>query len=148
MKISKKFSQFEAKKILIIVTSRQNAHLYQINSGHLDLIKEINTKKPHFSDDEGASFRSGHGKNFGTGFVKELSDKEIKKELLDQLSNWIKLTDISSFDEIFIFSPSHMIKEVLAIFKHYKEKIQTEFQGNYIKSHPTVLLEKINNQEK
>ncbi len=60
------------------------------------------------------------------------------KEKIDDLANE------KGIDAIYLFAPSEIIETIKNLFpKTLKDKLAFEYKGNFTKSHPTELLEKI-----
>lgn len=144
MKIPSKLPQFLVKKSLLVVTSRQKAVFYFAYAGDITSIDSIEIPKPHYFDREGFFIGRNNNLTFRSGAVYELKDQMIKKELFPVFKDALQKLKNLGFQQIFLFSPNHMITEIKNIIPSFcRDKIAMTFKGNFILFHPIRLLKKI-----
>lgn len=145
MKISKKLPQFEGEKVLILVSGNNRAEFYLISDNHINMVDDLRIKDEHYSDKEGFFVRSGLGRIFKTGAVREPVDKDIMSEFIRKVTENIKkFLYFDEVDRMYIFGPEYL-KNFLkdAVPKSYKKKLIHFFSGNLTNHHPFELLKKI-----
>ncbi|MFW5888132.1 MAG: hypothetical protein ACOCVY_00245 [Patescibacteria group bacterium] len=147
MRIEQKLPQFSDQKTLIIVTGRQEAVAYIALNGEIKEKERLEVEDPGYSDREGFFMSSGGtAGTYKAGSVyKENITQNLTKQFLNQLQEKVKnLVKKEKAETIYLFCPDYMKKEIMSKFpKALKKDIQTIRSGNYIGSHPFVLLEYI-----
>lgn len=147
MEISGKLPQFFDKKALFLVLSKYRCKIYIAKNKKINIIKEFEVKKPRFFDKAGIFFKKkGKGGSVGSSAVRENIGELLEKELIKEFKLALKniLKDKSDFDYVYLFASQCVIREVGNIIKKdFFMNIKLEIEGNYIKTHPFKLLEKI-----
>jgi len=133
------------KRALLVVSGKQDAHIYEAVNGTVTLVEEIDIETPHYSGDEGFSVRSGKGV-YVSGSSKELRQslkEKLMSDYIEELASVLKKH--KQLKEIYLFTPSYMHKHIeSAIPATLQKKVREVFLGNFLKTHPFKLLEKIN----
>jgi len=145
MKISENLPQFNNQKALFIVAGKQEAVFYFVADSQAEELKRIRLHKPKYSDKEGYFQRKGRGRIFGSGSVLETKNRKLRKDFIKELNN--NLQDIlgkRDVEEIYLFSPSHMMKSIkkslpASAFK----KLKQSYKGNYCEAHIFKILKKL-----
>ena len=144
MKISEKLPQFD-KKSLLIVAGRRTALFYSAFNGEINKIDSIEIEESKYSDKEGFFMRLGGGKFFGSGSVLEdkkiENDKKFVKEVKEKTENIYRNEKIS---DIYLFASDYVKKGLPeSLANDVKSGISFSYKGNFLKSHPFKLIEKI-----
>jgi len=144
MKISEKLPQF-SKKSLIIVTGGQAGKIYLAYNGEIEKLNEFKIDNPKYSDREGFFVRSGQGKTFGSGAVREENKHKITGEFLKQLKLSIEeIVSKNKIEDFYLLSPDYIKNELYEILSsEIQSKIVLFTEGNFHDSHPFDFLEKI-----
>jgi hypothetical protein len=149
MIISHKLPQFE-NKALIIVAGRRVAEFLQAFNGEIVEIDSVTVEIPRDQKKESLFMRLGKGQFFGAGSVLEDKNQETDKRFLKEVKEkTISLSEKNEIKEIYFFASDHIRKSLPeALTENIREKIILVVQGNYLKTHPLKLIEKIQrNQE-
>ncbi len=140
--------QFNIRQGLLIAASRQQAVFYEAFQGEMNEIGGFKIEKPRYSDDEGRfATRTKTPGNLGAGSVKEMDDKEIKRNFFNQFEE--KLADIKEekkegIDDVYVFCPDYSITELISkLPEEFRKKLALEIEGNFANEHPVKLLEEI-----
>ncbi len=145
MKISEKLPQFKKEKVLIIVTGNHVADFYYAKDKEIEKIESIEITTPHYSDREGFFKTSGRGEVYETGSVYEPQKQEERKKFLKKLKETANhILKNNKITQVYIYSPDYILNEVKQnLPQSLKKKVKDTFEGNYHKTHPFKLLEKI-----
>ena len=145
MKIKKELPQFENNPSLLIVLGRQSAEFYLAKNGLIDKKNEINIETPRYSDREGRFEMRGQGQTYSSGAVYEDNKGEIRNRFLNKLKETTEqLNKETKIETVFIFSPDYNLKLAQDhLPQALQEKVRFTFDGNFKKTHPLKLLERI-----
>lgn len=147
MHIPQQLPQFLETKALLVVSGQRAAQFYYMHRGNLSHIKAFSVELPHYLDDEGFSWRSGGGYEYGSGYVKEINKPAEQKKFLslfhDSLWDMAKAYEI---DEIHMSVPKHIHKAMTdALPNQMRNKLCCTLFGNFVEQHPFIVLEKMQN---
>lgn len=146
MKISNDFPILQKENALMIVSGKQAGKIYRLRNGKLVERESLEISTPTYSDNEGFFMRRGNGRTMGTGSVLEIDSQLVITEYTKQLAKELKSIK-RPYDGIYLFVPKYVSNAVKdALPKTVQKKILREFNGNFIKEHPSELLQKIKNQ--
>ncbi len=145
MQISKTSGSLVRDNSLIIVTGTHLAKVYRIKDGKVSKQPTLSIMDPILTDKEGTRRREGRGTIWGTASDYEQHDNNVKVAFLNalkkELKNVLSEEDVTSIN---IFSPTSTIKDVKAALpKAAQKKIDVEYTGNFTKSSPTDLANKL-----
>ncbi len=145
MKISQKLPQFENKKTLIVVASKQEGKFYLANQGTIKKLTYFKFSRPKYSDREGSFMTKGRTGVYGRGSVYELKKERIRIELIKRLQNKLKkILKSEKIDSIYIACPNHLKNRIKTAFpSSAKRKIELFIPGDYYHFHPFDLLKKV-----
>jgi hypothetical protein len=149
MKIGRQFPQFSNGAALLIITGKQQAEFYRASSGDIVRFGGFELDASHFSDKEGFfGNRHGGGKGGVSGSVREEPKIENVKEFLRVLGSELeKELKHQRYSEVYVYAPQYLMRQVKVVVKKCAGKSYAmSFTGNYLKSHPTVLLGMLENR--
>jgi hypothetical protein len=142
--MSNAFSNLNTENSYLIATGKQIAKFYKLNQGKLSELPSVETHPPDYTDQEGTRRREGKGTIYGTASDYQTKDDGRQTDFLHAFSKKIKEISEENVDAIYLFSPSEIIEKIKNAFpKTLLTKIAFEYKGNFTKSHPNELLEKI-----
>ena len=145
MQIPQKLPQFTGETALIVVSAKEQGVLYQAADGVIEQVATVEEHPEAPSDREGFFFRSGFGKQLGSGGPDAQDDTETVREFVrsisEELNGAIKAVQPTV---IYFFQPQHLkgyleneIKNPTHIPTHV-----VQF-GNYVHETPLEILEHI-----
>jgi hypothetical protein len=145
MEISKNLPQFDHKKAVIIVASKQAADVHLAYQGEMKTLTEIRVEKPEYSDREGHFERKSKGKNLGSGSVHEEPDKKAMQDFRNELQDFLKnLKEKVAIEQVIFMRPSQHKQQLQKKLPTYiKDAIDLEIDGNFVGDHPKKILERI-----
>lgn len=143
MKITAKLPQFSDLRALFIVTGRQEAVLYIAHKGQITKKSTIIVEGAKYTDREGFSLRSGHGRVLSSGSAYEPLQAQKKRDFLKVFkTEMAKFLKANPCDVIYVFSPNYAISEVKKTLPATAQKmVKFTRQGDYFKEHPFALIE-------
>ncbi|OPL11952.1 MAG: hypothetical protein AVO34_01660 [Firmicutes bacterium ML8_F2] len=149
MKISKDLPQFDKKKTLIVVASKQKGKFYFAHKGEIKKLKYFRFRRPKHSDREGFFIARGKAGVYSRGAVYEPKKERIMIELVNRLEKCLKEILIKEkIDQIYLTCPEYLKNRIKSTFPYQAErKIKLFLPGNYYDFHPFDLLEKINSDK-
>lgn len=144
MQISNDFPLLQNANALLLVTGTQHAIIYRVRSGNIMEKDTIEIKTPTYSDNEGRFEERGPRELLqGSGSVYESNKTYVRQKFLANIIDDIEKIK-NTYDKIYLFAPQRISNEIKeALPKPISEKIAYSLDGNFTKSHPTELLEKI-----
>lgn len=152
MKITNKLEQFSEKKVLFLVTGKQDARAYIATNGVIDRVISFRVQKPAYTDNEGRFGNRSRGRSniIQTGNVLRPVDRSIRLNFRHELNEKIKeLIREQDIDEIIFFGPKHYQDETISLLpKRTQSKITAVISGNYFEKHPFELITKWQKQER
>lgn len=145
MKIPNALPQFEGTTALLVVAGKQNAKLYMARDGSLQRVMEVKASKPQYTDKEGQFKRRGRGGTMSSGSVQETRDDETVRSFIAALKESLKSTGAAKgATKIYVFAPPPTRPRVVGAFgAREREKIEREFDGNYVSIPMLDLVKKI-----
>ena len=145
MHIPNTLPQFAGHTVLLVVTAKEQGVLYRASEGVVEQVVKVEEHPPTPSDNEGFFFRSGYGRNYGSGGPDAGSGEEELRTFVKSVSEELNEAIVGEQpDIIYFFQPEH--------FKGYLESelknpthIPTHLVklGNYIHATPLELIEYI-----
>ncbi|MBX4198089.1 hypothetical protein KW782_02015 [Candidatus Parcubacteria bacterium] len=143
MKISKALPQFEEEPSLFVVTGKQDAAFYKAYDGTIEQIGEIKIPTPHYSDREGHYRMKAGGAVPSTGGYERRDDVVIR-DFIHELKSHLKSMHASDYSKMYVFTPSKVKNTIAeAVPGHLRRKTAAVIEGNYFKSSPLELLQKV-----
>jgi hypothetical protein len=132
MKISKSFPQFVNEPSLFLVTGKQDAAFYKAYDGEIERIKHFKIPNPKYSDRE-------------VGYkVSPRVNEYVTQEFIHELKSQLKAMHTNDYAKMYVFTPSEIKNNVIrAVPTYLRRKTAAVIEGNYFKSTPVILLEKV-----
>jgi hypothetical protein len=151
MKISDNLPQFTHERALLLVTGEQSGKLYRAERGALESIEEVAVPDPRYSDREGFfKQRTKRGRKFFTirsGSPYESKDEKVHTDFTKAISELV--VRHADADALYVYCPSYFKTQLLnSMPPRARDLINFVFEGNFLKEHPFVLLEKIAEEHK
>lgn len=144
MKISEKLPQFEQARTLLVVSGEAGFVAYLAFKGEIEETASFRIDPVRYSDKEGFTQRSGHGRVFASGSSLEQPKEKERKEFFLGLHEHLKPSSLGRVDECILFAPGYIAEEVK---EHLPFKLQRclkkTVDGNFVNVHPFELLEKL-----
>jgi hypothetical protein len=156
MRVPQNISQTIGAPAMLLVSSEQGAKFYFIENGKINELDSFVVEKPKYTDKEG-SFQNkvpnAKGAVRGGAAKENLNEKalqDFRKRLKKHISDILKE---HSIPKVYLFCPEHLKNYVTeSLPKVIKNKIAITYTGNFYKTHPSLLLDritkKIENQKK
>lgn len=155
MKISKAYIQFRDRNVLLVVTGKQEACVYRAAKGRITKIATLEIPRDVYFDREGffmhrgKSSLKGGGMVYGTGSMYERSDNEAVRFMRRLKQRLESILSRRKIDEVYLFAPDYFLRIIRAhLPEEARSRLKYSFRGNYTKSHPFELLEKITDRQR
>lgn len=149
MILSNKLSQFKNKKILLLVSSKQNMCIYKTSGNTIKQVSKFEVILPSYSDNEGHFKIRSKGRVMKSGSVREVKDSEIISRFIKKLKQQIKFFNTSKYESVYLYCPSHIKKLIIeSLPVTFQKKILIVLEGNYYHRNPKFLLEKLSSNIK
>ena len=142
MQIPQELPQFSDKKTLIIVTSLHDVVLYEAYNGSCEELSRSQVEKEQYSDDEGHFERSGDGKTFGSGSVKEENAQQNRVKIQNLIESSISEYKPEDYAQVILFCPDHLKNINTEPLKKFGDALKV-VEGNYSKQSIPELLKLI-----
>ncbi len=144
MIIPNKLSQFRDKKILLLVSGKQNMRIYETGGDTIKRSGEFRATLPLHTDNEGHFKVRSQGMVMKSGSVREVNNSEIISRFIKELKKQIKFLKASNYESVYLFCPSHtkkLIRDALPVT--FQKKMHPVIEGNYYSETPIFLLGKL-----
>lgn len=145
MLIEKHLPQFDKEKALLVVAGKKEAKLFVAKKGVLEELDLFILPKPKYTDREGFYKSDAEKGMSGSGSVYEPKKNYEIKVFLHRLRDEMKFARNEwKFTSIYLFSPGYLAKEIFAVLpSEFCDMVKFKLTGNFVKSHPFELLQKI-----
>ena len=143
MQIPNTLPQFAGHKALFVVTAKEQGILYQVSEGIIEQVVKVEEHPTAPSDREGFFFRSGYGRNYGSGGPdagsKEEQLRAFVKAVAEELNEAIAA---ESPEVIYFFQPEHLKGYLESVIKNPSGiEMHVAKLGNYVHATPLELIE-------
>jgi hypothetical protein len=148
MKIPQALPQFAKDRALLVVSGKQEAHFYRAGEGVITEVASVRVRKPKYTDREGHFETRSKGQVISSGSTYEEKNEKVRKEFLGKFQDELKKTRRAvNPTRIYVFAPEYILPDLTGRFSvRAKAAIRSTFSGNFIRLHPTRLLEKIQDE--
>lgn len=144
MKISEKLPQFEKERTLLIVSGNEGAILYVAHKGEIEEASSFRVEPVRYSDKEGMTMRSGHGKVFARGSSLQEPKEKIRKEFFLELEARLSAMLDKGIESCVLLAPRHTAPDIAShLPQFFKERLTKTLEGNFVSHHPFNILEKL-----
>ncbi len=143
MQIPNTLPQFAGHKVLLVVTAKEEGVLYRASDGKVEQVVKVEEHPEAPSDREGFFFRSGYGRNYGSGGPDAGSKDEQLRAFVKAVADELNEAIATEKPNIIYFFQPEYLKGYLESGIKNTNNTETHLVklGNFLHASPLELIE-------